>query len=82
MREAEGSLVRFPLDQASGGGENHHRRQPRSALGLIDRRAVLTTLTAVLRREPLKAVEAAGEVYQFGGDLRVLARELLRMIRL
>ncbi len=85
VREAEGSLrdAISLLDQASGGGEKTITADSLvQSLGLIDRRAVLTTLTAVLRREPLKAVEAAGEVYQFGGDLRVLARELLRMIRL
>jgi DNA polymerase-3 subunit gamma/tau len=84
-REAEGSMrdAVSLLDQASAGGEKKITAESLvQALGLIDRRAILNTLEAVLKRQPLKAVEAASEIYQYGGDLRVLARELLRMVRL
>lgn len=49
----------------------------REAVGLIEGQTLLATLRAILERKPLDAIREVDQAYQFGHDLRVLARSLI-----
>jgi DNA polymerase-3 subunit gamma/tau len=86
-REAEGSMrdAVSLLDQVlamgvSSGGKINATIVTNS-LGLIDKQTVLDCITGILKREPLKALEAVGKVYLHGFDLKQFGREILRYLR-
>lgn len=85
-REAEGSMrdgVSL-LDQVLSSSENGKKISAQAvtnALGLVDKQTVLDCVSAILKREPLRALEAAGKVHLHGFDLKQFSREILRMIR-
>lgn len=83
-REAEGSMrdALSLLDQVLGTHNAHITADVLTdSLGLIDKKTVLDCVTAVLKRQPLTALEAVGKVYLHGFDLRQFAKEILRYLR-
>ncbi|HRK03308.1 MAG TPA: hypothetical protein PLH57_11640, partial [Oligoflexia bacterium] len=85
-REAEGSMrdgVSL-LDQVLASndvGGKISAQAVTNSLGLVDKQTVLDCVSAILKREPLKALEAAGLVHLHGFDLKQFGREILRTLR-
>ena len=52
-----------------------------SALGIADRRLLFAVGDAIVRREPVPALERIAEIHRFGYDLRRFARDLLEHLR-
>ena len=83
-REAEGSMrdAVSLLDQVLSVGDGKITSDSiTEALGLVDKKTILDCVTAILKREPLKALEAVGRVHLHGFDLKQFGREILRSLR-
>src|SRR6185436_6857579 len=52
-----------------------------TVLGLVGRDLLLNTLTAVADEDPVAAFSLAGRAVEMGYDLRLVCRELSRMVR-
>ncbi|MBI2605862.1 MAG: DNA polymerase III subunit gamma/tau [Deltaproteobacteria bacterium] len=84
-REAEGSMrdgVSL-LDQilSVAEGKKIEAAALAGALGLVDKQTVLDCVTGILKRDPVRALEAVGCIHLHGFDLKQFAREVLRYFR-
>ncbi len=85
-REAEGSMrdgVSL-LDQilSVAEGKKIEAATLAGALGLVDKQTVLGCVTGILKRDPVRALEAVGSIHLHGFDLKQFAREVLRYFRM
>ncbi|HUI25685.1 MAG TPA: DNA polymerase III subunit gamma/tau, partial [Candidatus Kryptonia bacterium] len=83
-REGEGSVrdAESLLDQVIAfNAETLSDDEVVAALGIADRRLLLAVGDAIVRREPVPALERVAEIHRFGYDLRRFARDLLEHLR-
>jgi DNA polymerase-3 subunit gamma/tau len=83
-READGGLrdAQSLLDQViAWSGGQITEQTVKEALGVADRQALFRVVDAVLARDPARALQLAGDLYQYGYDPRRLCRDLLEHFR-
>jgi DNA polymerase-3 subunit gamma/tau len=83
-RAAEGSMrdAESALDQVIAfAGQNISADDVATVLGLVGRDLVLDVVTAVADETPAAAFELAGRAVELGYDLRLVVRELSRVVR-
>jgi DNA polymerase-3 subunit gamma/tau len=83
-RDADGSMrdAQSKLDQVIAfTGHTIGANDVATVLGLVGRDLLLNTLTAVADEDPVAAFSLAGQAVEMGYDLRLVCRELSRMVR-
>jgi DNA polymerase III subunit gamma/tau len=83
-RDADGSMrdAQSKLDQVIAfTGNTIGAGDVATVLGLVGRDLLLNTLTAVADEDPVAAFSLAGQAVEMGYDLRLVCRELSRMVR-
>ncbi len=83
-REGEGSMrdAQSLFDQVIAfAGSDVADADVAAALGLADRERLFELAGALARREPQRALEVLGQLYDYGYDLRRLTRDLLEYFR-
>jgi DNA polymerase III subunit gamma/tau len=83
-RDADGSMrdAQSKLDQVIAfTGHTIGADDVATVLGLVGRDLLLNTLTAVADEDPVAAFSLAGQAVEMGYDLRLVCRELSRMVR-
>src|SRR6185369_6950428 len=83
-RDADGSMrdAQSKLDQVIAfTGQTIGADDVATVLGLVGRDLLLNTLTAVADEDPVAAFSLAGQAVEMGYDLRLVCRELSRLVR-